>query len=218
MNALKLEDIKIQFNQKVLFENLDLAIEKGTINTIMGESGSGKSTLLNIIGLLLKPTTGAINILDYQNVNPNTRQAMLILRNKISYIFQNYALIDDETVYQNIELGLKYTKGNHHKKIESILKQLHLEELKNEKVSSLSGGEELRVAFARAFVNASEIILCDEPTGNLDSKNKMIILDLLKQLNEDGKTIIIVTHDQDVESIAHHKYRLADKNINQISA
>ena len=193
MNALKLEDIKMQFNQKVLFENLDLAIEKGTINTIMGESGSGKSTLLNIIGLLLKPTTGAINILDYQNVKPNTRQAMLILRNDISYIFQNYALIDDETVYQNIELGLKYTKGNHHKKIESILKQLHLEELKNEKVSSLSG-------------------------GNLDSKNKMIILDLLKQLNENGKTIIIVTHDQAVESIAHHKYRLADKNINQISA
>ena len=93
MNALKLEDIKMQFNQKVLFENLDLAIEKGTINTIMGESGSGKSTLLNIIGLLLKPTAGAINILDYQNVNPNTRQAMLILRNEISYIFQNYALI-----------------------------------------------------------------------------------------------------------------------------
>ena len=119
MNALELEDIKMQFNQKVLFENLDLAIEKGTINTIMGESGSGKSTLLNIIGLLLKPTAGAINILDYQNVNPNTRQAMLILRNDISYIFQNYALIDDETVYQNIELGLKYTKGNHHKKIES---------------------------------------------------------------------------------------------------
>ena len=217
MNALKLEDIKMQFNQKVLFENLDLAIEKGTINTIMGESGSGKSTLLNIIGLLLKPSAGAINILDYQNVNPNTRQAMLILRNEISYIFQNYALIDDETVYQNIELGLKYTKGNHHKKIESILKQLHLEELKNEKVSSLSGGEQQRVAFARAFVKPSEIILCDEPTGNLDSKNKMIILDLLKQLNEDGKTIIIVTHDQDVESIAHHKYRLADKNINQIS-
>ena len=184
----------------------------------MGESGSGKSTLLNIIGLLLKPTTGAINILDYQNVNPNTRQAMLILRNEISYIFQNYALIDDETVYQNIELGLKYTKGNHHKKIESILKQLHLEELKNEKVSSLSGGEQQRVAFARAFVKPSEIILCDEPTGNLDSKNKMIILDLLKQLNENGKTIIIVTHDQAVESIAHHKYRLSDKNINQISA
>ena len=96
--------------------------------------------------------------------------------------------------------------------------KLHFEELKNEKVSSLSGGEQQRVAFARAFVKPSEIILCDEPTGNLDSKNKMIILDLLKQLNEDGKTIIIVTHDQDVESIAHHKYRLADKNINQISA
>ena len=217
MNALQLENIKMQFNQKVLFENLDLTIEKGTINTIMGESGSGKSTLLNIIGLLLKTTTGTINILDHQNAKSNTRQAMLILRNDISYIFQNYALIDDETVYQNIELGLKYTKENHQKKIESILKQLHLEELKNEKVSSLSGGEQQRVAFARAFVKPSEIILCDEPTGNLDSKNKMIILDLLKQLNEDGKTIIIVTHDQDVESIAHHKYRLADKNINQIS-
>lgn len=217
MNALQLENIKMQFNQKVLFENLDLTIEKGTINTIMGESGSGKSTLLNIIGLLLKPTTGTINILDHQNVKSNTRQAMLILRNDIGYIFQNYALIDDETVYQNIELGLKYTKENHQKKIESILKQLHLEELKNEKVSSLSGGEQQRVAFARAFVKPSEIILCDEPTGNLDSKNKMIILDLLKQLNKNGKTIIIVTHDQDVESIAHHKYRLINKSISELN-
>lgn len=217
MNALQLENIKMQFNQKVLFENLDLTIEKGTINTIMGESGSGKSTLLNIIGLLLKTTTGTINILDHQNVKSNPRQAMLILRNDISYIFQNYALIDDETVYQNIELGLKYTKENHQKKIESILKQLHLEELKNEKVSSLSGGEQQRVAFARAFVKPSEIILCDEPTGNLDSKNKMIILDLLKQLNKNGKTIIIVTHDQDVESIAHHKYRLINKSISELN-
>lgn len=213
MNALQLENIKMQFNQKVLFENLDLTIEKGTINTIMGESGSGKSTLLNIIGLLLKPTTGTINILDHQNVKSNTRQAMLILRNDISYIFQNYALIDDETVYQNIELGLKYTKENHQEKIESILKKLHLEDLKEEKISFLSGGEQQRVAFARAFVKPSEIILCDEPTGNLDLKNKKIILDLLKQLNEDGKTIIIVTHDKDVESIAHHKYHLDNKTV-----
>lgn len=213
MNALQLENIKMQFNQKVLFENLDLTIEKGTINTIMGESGSGKSTLLNIIGLLLKPTTGTINILDHQNVKSNTRQAMLILRNDISYIFQNYALIDDETVYQNIELGLKYTKENHQEKIEFILKKLHLEDLKEEKISFLSGGEQQRVAFARAFVKPSEIILCDEPTGNLDLKNKKIILDLLKQLNEDGKTIIIVTHDKDVESIAHHKYHLDNKTV-----
>lgn len=213
MNALQLENIKMQFNQKVLFENLDLTIEKGTINTIMGESGSGKSTLLNIIGLLLKPTTGTINILDHQNVKSNTRQAMLILRNDISYIFQNYALIDDETVYQNIELGLKYTKENHQEKIESILKKLHLEDLKEEKISFLSGWEQQRVAFARAFVKPSEIILCDEPTGNLDLKNKKIILDLLKQLNEDGKTIIIVTHDKDVESIAHHKYHLDNKTV-----
>ena len=198
MNALELEDIKMQFNQKVLFENLDLAIEKGTINTIMGESGSGKSTLLNIIGLLLKPTAGAINILDYQNVKPNTRQAMLILRNDISYIFQNYALIDDETVYQNIELGLKYTKGNHHKKIESILKQLHLEELKNEKVSSLSGGEQQRVALARALVNNPSMLIADEPTGNLDPDTAWEIMNLLNEINMRGTTVVVATHAKDI--------------------
>ena len=124
MNALKLEDIKMQFNQKVLFENLDLAIEKGTINTIMGESGSGKSTLLNIIGLLLKPTAGAINILDYQNVNPNTRQAMLILRNEISYIFQNYALIENDTVKENLLLSKKYRKNFKEKELEESLEKV----------------------------------------------------------------------------------------------
>ena len=218
MNALKLEDIKMQFNQKVLFENLDLAIEKGTINTIMGESGSGKSTLLNIIGLLLKPTTGAINILDYQNVNPNTRQAMLILRNKISYIFQNYALIDDETVYQNIELGLKYTKGNHHKKIESILKQLHLEELKNEKISSLSGGEQQRVAIARALAKNPKILLCDEPTGALDYNTGKSILKLLQDTCRKYKmTVIIITHNLALTPMGDKVIKVKNGKISSIT-
>lgn len=213
MNAIELKDIKVQFKNKILFENVNLIIEAGTINTIMGESGSGKSTLLNIIGLLLKPTHGTVCILYHQNIKPNSKEAMMILRNDVSYIFQNYALIDEMTVYQNIELGLKYVKTNKKEAIDHILHKLHLYDLKDEKISSLSGGEQQRVAFARAFVKPSSIILADEPTGNLDGKNKAIILKLLKELNQEGKTIIIVTHDKEVTAIADYNYYLKNKNI-----
>ena len=213
MNAVELKDIKVQFKNKILFENINLVIEEGTINTIMGESGSGKSTLLNIIGLLLKPTSGIVNILYHQDIKANSREAMKILRNDVSYIFQNYALIDEMTVYQNIELGLKYVKTNKKEVIEHILHKLNLCDLKDEKISSLSGGEQQRVAFARAFVKPSSIILADEPTGNLDEKNKNIVLKLLKELNQEGKTIVIVTHDKEVAMIADHNYYLKDKNI-----
>ena len=197
MNALKLEDIKMQFNQKVLFENLDLAIEKGTINTIMGESGSGKSTLLNIIGLLLKPTAGAINILDYQNVNPNTRQAMLILRNEISYIFQNYALIENDTVKENLLLSKKYRKDFKEKELGESLEKVGIsKEYLGHKVCELSGGEQQRIAIARTMLKPCEIILADEPTGNLDTNNKEKIIHLFKELKKEGKTIICVTHDE----------------------
>lgn len=212
MYALEISKLRMNFKNKLLFDDLNLKIEKGTINTIMGESGSGKTTLLNIIGLLIKPTSGSINVLEYKNVKINSKEAMKILRFKLSYIFQNYALIE-ETVYKNIELGLKYVKGNHREIILDILDKLNLSELIDEEVSSLSGGEQQRIAFARAFVKPSEIILCDEPTGNLDETNKLIILDLLKQLNKEGKTIIIVTHDKDVEAIAHNKYQIKNKTI-----
>ena len=203
MNALKLEDIKMQFNQKVLFENLDLAIEKGTINTIMGESGSGKSTLLNIIGLLLKPTTGAINILDYQNVNPNTRQAMLILRNKISYIFQNYALIENDTVKENLLLSKKYRKNFKEKELEESLEKVGIsKEYLGHKVCELSGGEQQRIAIARTMLKPCEIILADEPTGNLDTSNKEKIIHLFKELKKEGKTIVCVTHDEEMAKSA----------------
>ena len=197
MNALELEDIKMQFNQKVLFENLDLAIEKGTINTIMGESGSGKSTLLNIIGLLLKPTAGAINILDYQNVKPNTRQAMLILRNDISYIFQNYALIENDTVKENLLLSKKYRKDFKEKELGESLEKVGIsKEYLGHKVCELSGGEQQRIAIARTMLKPCEIILADEPTGNLDTNNKEKIIHLFKELKKEGKTIICVTHDE----------------------
>ena len=203
MNALKLEDIKMQFNQKVLFENLDLAIEKGTINTIMGESGSGKSTLLNIIGLLLKPTTGAINILDYQNVNPNTRQAMLILRNEISYIFQNYALIENDTVKENLLLSKKYRKNFKEKELEESLEKVGIsKEYLGHKVCELSGGEQQRIAIARTMLKPCEIILADEPTGNLDTSNKEKIIHLFKELKKEGKTIVCVTHDEEMAKSA----------------
>ena len=203
MNALELEDIKMQFNQKVLFENLDLAIEKGTINTIMGESGSGKSTLLNIIGLLLKPTAGAINILDYQNVKPNTRQAMLILRNDISYIFQNYALIENDTVKENLLLSKKYRKDFKEKELGESLEKVGIsKEYLGHKVCELSGGEQQRIAIARTMLKPCEIILADEPTGNLDTSNKEKIIHLFKELKKEGKTIVCVTHDEEMAKSA----------------
>ena len=218
MNALKLEDIKMQFNQKVLFENLDLAIEKGTINTIMGESGSGKSTLMNIIGLLDQPTTGSYQ-LEGENVAELSENRLAKVRNnQIGFIFQQFFLLPKLSAQKNVELPLIYAgKSPRERKQRSqqFLEKVGLSDRSHHLPSELSGGQKQRVAIARALSNDPAIILADEPTGALDTKTGTQIMDLLTQLNREGKTIVMVTHEPEIADYARRKIVIRDGEITQ---
>lgn len=206
MNAVKLSGVMKKFGTKTLFKNLDLEIEEGDFIAITGDSGSGKTTLLNIIGLIEKCNEGKVNIFDMEDLKPNNKKAERTIRNYIGYLFQNYALIDNETVEENLRIGLKYRnmkKSEERIAIKESLEKVGLLGYEKRKVFELSGGEQQRIAIARVMLKPSKLILADEPTGSLDSKNRDIIINLLKELNKEGKTIILVTHDSYVANQCH---------------
>lgn len=181
-------------------ENVNFDIEKGEFVSIMGPSGCGKSTLLNIIGLLDRPTTGSVEI-DGVRIDSLSDSKMAEFRNhKIGFIFQNFHLIPSLTVADNVELPLIYRKGvgtrERAEKVKAVLESVGLSHRAGHYPSQLSGGQCQRVAIARAIVGDPEIILADEPTGNLDSKMSAEIMDILQRLNDDGRTIIMVTHNE----------------------
>ncbi|MCD3217329.1 MULTISPECIES: putative bacteriocin export ABC transporter [Clostridium] len=211
MNAISLKNITKKFGNKVIFKNFNLNIKKGDFVSIMGPSGTGKSTLLNMIGLLESKDSGDIKILDYLNPKFNSKEGVYLLRKEISYLFQNYGLVENKTVNYNLKMAthfLKLSKNEENKKIKDALSKVGLENIENEKVYSLSGGEQQRVALAKIILKPSSIILADEPTGSLDEKNRDIVLKILKKFNEDGKTIIVVTHDPIVGEVATTKIKL----------
>jgi putative ABC transport system ATP-binding protein len=185
------------FNNKILFENFNLEVKTGEFIGIYGKSGKGKTTLLNIIGMLENPDSGEIKLLG-KETNSNKKKRDL-LRNDIGFIFQNYALIDNESVNSNLEIAIKHKKLNKKQKkrcdICSVLKEVDLTNYGEEKVHTLSGGEQQRVAIARLLLKNPTLILADEPTGSLDSENRDIITSLFQKLHQQGKTIIVVTHD-----------------------
>ena len=165
---------------------------------IKGMSGSGKTTLLNIIGLLDNDYKGNIIISGVDVSNLNRKKREQFIRENISYLFQNYALIDDESIKDNLMLALEYVKMNKTEKkdlIKKTLKKVGIEKDINEKIYSLSGGEQQRVSLARTLLKPSKLILADEPTGNLDESNRNDIIKILLEMQKKGKTIIIVTHD-----------------------
>ena len=190
------------FNNKPIIKNFNINIQKGDFIAIKGESGKGKTTLLNMLGLLEKPSDGDIFIEGLKN--PNKKQIMLIQRNLFGYIFQNFGLIENETVASNLAIALEYKKNK--KKIEDIrdaLAYVNLEGFVNKKIFELSGGEQQRVALARVLLKECSYIFADEPTGNLDIKNRDIVFDILRKFNDMGKTIIFVTHDEALANKAH---------------
>ncbi len=192
MAIVEVRNLNKRYKEKVLFDNFNLKIDKGEFVIISGESGSGKSTLLNMIGGLEKIDNGEILI------NNNIKKD---LRFDISFIFQNFALIENKTVEYNLLIGLEYVKISKKEKLELIsktLKDVGLENQQKSYIYSLSGGEQQRIAIARIILKPSKLILADEPTGSLDTKNKWEIMNLLKQLNDNGKTIIMVTHDKEL--------------------
>ena len=182
-------------------ENVNLKVEKGEFISIMGPSGCGKSTLLNIIGLLDKPTTGNVELLGKDCSKMNDTELAHFRNLNVGFVFQSFHLIQSLNVAANVELPLVYRSGvsAHERKerVEEVLKRLEMLHRIKHLPSQLSGGQCQRVAIARAIIGAPDIILADEPTGNLDSKMGAEVMDLLHRLNkEDGTTIVMVTHTE----------------------
>ncbi len=196
MEQIILKNIFKKYGDNIIFNNFSLAIEAGEFIAITGESGKGKSTMLNIIGLLEK-CEGEIFLNGNLINNIGSKKRRELLKNKIGYLFQNYALIDDLTVYDNLKIVMKKEKRNSQVlKMEEALKKVGLTNKHlYQNVYELSGGEQQRVAVARLMLKDCDIILADEPTGSLDKSNSTIIMDLLADLNKQGKTIVMVTHD-----------------------
>lgn len=209
MNVVEMQNVEKSFGERILIEKSSLTINAGEFVAIVGASGTGKSTLLNMFGLLDKQTNGDLILFGEKNISLTSRKAMLMLREKIGFIFQDYGLVQDETVEQNLLYALAYTKENKKQKMKEALAEVHLEETLHKKVNLLSGGEQQRIALARLLLKPCDLILADEPTGNLDCKNREIVFNILKHYNELGKTVIIVTHDQD---LANHCGRIIEIN------
>jgi putative ABC transport system ATP-binding protein len=198
--------------------NIDLHVDRGDFLAVMGPSGCGKSTLLNILGLLDTPTSGNL-IFNEQDISDfGERERTKLRLGQIGFIFQNFNLIDELTVFENVELPLVAAGVNFSRRKEQVLEVLnHLKIGHRGKhlPHQLSGGQQQRVAIARAMICRPELILADEPTGNLDSKNGRAVMKLLRELNREGKTIVMVTHNRQNAEYAHRIIRLLDGQIIQ---
>ena len=197
---VNMQKISKVFGDHIILHQFDLRIDEGEFVVIIGKSGSGKSTLLNIMGLLLKADSGNLELFDKKNVRPYSVTAEKLLRNKIGYLFQNFALIDEETVYDNLKLVL--TGKNKQNQMDAVLNEVGLQGYGKKKIFQCSGGEQQRIALARLLLKPCELVLADEPTGSLDHENKMIVCHSLKKMNEEGKTIVVVTHDEELKQFA----------------
>ncbi|HDR3890880.1 TPA: putative bacteriocin export ABC transporter [Bacillus cereus] len=203
MPIIELSNVSKTYEKEGIINNLNLTVKKGEMIAIIGESGKGKTTLLNIIGLITKKDDGDLLLFDKKNPSIHSKTAMMLRRKKIGYLFQNYGLVDDETVKWNLNLVLEYKKLNRkqkNEKIDTLLQEFGLSHLKEKMVYQLSGGEQQRIAIIRLILQDSDLILADEPTASLDTVNERIILEYLKQLNKKGKTIVVVTHNQSILS------------------
>ncbi len=205
-------------NQVTALNNVSFNVQKGEYIAVMGQSGSGKSTLLNVIGGLDRLSSGEI-VLDGQRLDNLNEDALVdVRRGKISYVFQQYHLLPSLTALENVLLPLTFrrTNGKHHRAME-LLQQMGLAKRATHRPSQLSGGEQQRVAIARALVSDPVLTLADEPTGNMDQKTGKEILDLFDQLNKEGRSIIMVTHNREAAERAQKIIVLQDGQIvNQI--
>lgn len=193
--------------------DINLLIEEGEFLAIMGSSGSGKTTLLNIIGCMDSPTEGKYFLSGKDVAGCKECELTEIRKEHISFVFQNFALMPDYTVYENVEIPLlaKNIKRKERKKVVvEKLKMMGVGDLVNKLPSQISGGQQQRVAIARALVADNSVILADEPTGALDQKNSMELMDILEKINQSGKTIILITHDQKVADRAHRVIHIVD--------
>ncbi|MFI3239284.1 MAG: ABC transporter ATP-binding protein [Bacteroidales bacterium] len=201
--------------------DVSFSVNEGEFVSIMGPSGCGKSTLLNILGLLDTPTAGSYKLLNQEVATIRESERSKLRKGNIGFIFQSFNLIDELTVFENIELPLIYLKvgaAERRKRVNDILNRISISHRAGHFPQQLSGGQQQRVAIARAIVCNPKLILADEPTGNLDSKNSKDVMELLTELNHDGSTIIMVTHSLHDSAYATRTINLFDgKIVNDIS-
>lgn len=189
-------DICKKFGEHIIFDHYSFRIDTGEFVCFAGASGAGKTMLLHIIGLIEEFDSGRL-LIDHKEITKR-KDKLLYYRQKVCFLFQNFALIEGKTVRQNLNMikAADRTKGA---TIESVLEKVGLSEKIDEKVYTLSGGEQQRIALARVFLKRCEIVLADEPTGSLDKENARKVVGLLKELHKEGKTVVLVTHDEEIQ-------------------
>lgn len=207
---IEVKEINMRYGEHIILQNVEFKVKKGDMISIIGKSGSGKSTILNILGLLDKAQTGRYFFEGRELLN--NREKEKIRREKFAFVFQYNNLIPKLTVYENVILPLYYKKRGElsESKIDEILNEFSLLDKKNEFVENLSGGEQQRISFIRAICSEAEVLFLDEPTGNLDKDNTSIVVEMMKKINKNGKTIIVVTHDKYVSQSCNNQFKITD--------
>lgn len=220
MTLLKVENLKKNFRteeiETIALNGVSFEVNEGEFIGIMGPSGCGKSTLLNIIGLLDNPSHGKYELFGKEVGKLKEKERTQFRKGNIGFVFQSFNLIDELNVFENVELPLIYLKiksSERKKMVEAILKRMNISHRAGHFPQQLSGGQQQRVAIARAVVCNPKLILADEPTGNLDSKNGKEVMDLLSELNREGTTIIMVTHSQHDASYTQRILNLFDGEL-----
>lgn len=224
MALIEIRDLKKVYTtgrtENVVLDGVNLRVEKREKVAIVGPSGSGKTTLLNIIGLLIKPTSGELYI-HGKHIQSLSVKERATLRNQLfGYVFQEFLLIERDHVLSNVAVPLYYTSPKIRKPkrialVKEALEKVGLQHKLKEKVKNLSGGERQRVAIARAIVNDPEIILADEPTGSLDAENRNRVMDIFEELVQQGKTLLIVTHNDEIARRCDRIIRIKDGKLFQ---
>ena len=217
---IKLENISKVFRteevETIALDNINLKVDKGEFLAIMGPSGCGKSTLLNTIGLLDRPTSGRREFMGRDLAGAGEKEFAHIRKGNIGFVFQSFNLIDELNVYQNVELPLIYLdmpSRERRERVEELLERMKIAHRAKHYPRQLSGGQQQRVAISRAVVTQPVLVLADEPTGNLDSKNGIEVMELLSELNSGGTTVVMVTHSERDAAYAHRVVTLFDGRI-----
>jgi ABC transporter, ATP-binding protein len=215
MSLLELKDVYKIYGDLHALDDVNFKVEKGEWVSIMGPSGSGKSTMMNIIGCMDKPSKGQVLLDGVDIAKENAKNLTTIRRDKIGLIFQQFYLVQYLTALENVMLAQYYHSMPDEKEALEALSRVGLADRAHHLPSQLSGGEQQRVCVARALINHPEIILADEPTGNLDDANEEIVVDLFQKLHEEGTTLVIVTHDPEVGEVAQRQIVLRSGKISK---
>ena len=216
-----LEGVNLHQDERLIFDNINLSVSAGDFIYLVGETGSGKSSLVKSLYAEIKVSTGNISVAEY-NLNKIEKNEIPSLRRNLGIVFQDFQLLSDRSLNDNLEFVLKATGWNKKeeisKRIEEVLESVHLEEFNNKMPHELSGGEKQRAAIARSLLNNPKVILADEPTGSLDPKKSEKIIELLKEINEKGTTILIATHDYEIiKKFNSRIIKCSEKKIHEIT-